>query len=318
MNNKRILKQNLTIFLIIWFSFTFIVLNASDCGHNRVSKDNYRNIPEKEYKSQESYSNLHLISFTSTSDVTAYYLPENDLLLQGGVISGLGLIIEFITVFQKSKRKEKEKHLTGNEEDVLSIIHEYLSENRYFEVNSAKNIIFRRLSNSENSLNANGVENIIQSLICKNQIAIGSKYVREEILDNENRSLIYSAIVQNPGIHFMKLVNLLGLSIYLVKWHLGMLEKFDFINKATYENREIFYDCSVSEATARRNHFLSRKKTSKILNYLSLHKEGLPKYKISKGIGIHYNTATKYLKTLIEFGIVGIRKQKNATYYLLL
>lgn len=52
----------------------------------------------------------------------------------------------------------------------------------------------------------------------------------DEILELDTRKRIYEAIRRNPGVHMRELERLTGLSVALVKYHLGQLEKTGFVS----------------------------------------------------------------------------------------
>ncbi|MFX1371856.1 MAG: hypothetical protein ACFFCE_08345 [Promethearchaeota archaeon] len=261
--------------------------------------------------------------------ITTSELSIDNSLRRGITFTGIFLIINIAIVikkYNKSSRsdvREEESNyglnnnLSEQEIHILNLVQEYLAKNRYFEIDKIIPHLSARLSKSELSLNKNGIEITIANLIKKNMLVDGSKFIRDEILKNPNRFMIYNLILNKPGIHFMKIISLLGMSIFLVKWHLNMLLKFDYIKKTKMENRELYYDSRYSEKKARFLHFMGRERTLKIIYYLKKKPNGSSKYRISKDLKMHPNTVTKYIQKLEDLDILSRKKLSNKTLYIL-
>ncbi len=73
------------------------------------------------------------------------------------------------------------------------------------------------------------VENTIKKMIHDNEILIGQKLVNLEILENIDRKLLLSYIIQHPGFTIEELSNSLGIPKDRLVWHLTFLQKFQFI-----------------------------------------------------------------------------------------
>ncbi len=265
------------------------------------------------------------LSLTSGTGYSEF--KDKELFVYGSVVAGLLFLIDFSVISKiyskKSEKKELEtvrlklplKGIKEAEIVVFNLIREFLSTNRVFETNKVIPFINSRLSKSETDLNGYGIDALITNLIKKNMIIEGSKYTRDDVLKNSNRMSIYTMILENPGIHFMRIVGALGMSIFLVKWHLDKLLKFNYIKKAQVEHCEIYFDSTFSVQKASELHFLSREKTKKILKYLRENSNGCPKYRLSKEIRMHPNTTTKYIQKLEEIGCVSKREVSKKTLY---
>ncbi len=78
-------------------------------------------------------------------------------------------------------------------------------------------------------LNKKDVEKTIKKMIQDFEIFIGPKPLNDEIIENLDRKLILSYIVQNPSMTLEELSNSLGIHKDKLVWHLTFLEKFQFI-----------------------------------------------------------------------------------------
>ena len=92
---------------------------------------------------------------------------------------------------------------------MLNIIQEYLNKNRCFTIDNIIPFINVGLKKYSNSINYAGIREILKSLIKKKQIVEGSKLIKEEILNNENRKKIFSYICNNPGVFFYRIAKVL-------------------------------------------------------------------------------------------------------------
>ncbi len=273
----------------------------------------------------EGWLDKDCLYLTSGTDYSEF--EDRDSLIYGSVVAGLLFLIDFSVISKISSKKSEKKELEivrsklpikdtkEAEVVVFNFVREYLSNNRIFETNKAIAFINSRLSKSDINLNGYGIDAIITNLIKKNMIIEGSKYTRDDVLKNSNRMSIYTTILENPGIHFMRIVGALGMSIFLVKWHLDMLLKFNYIKRTQVGHCEIYFDSALSAQKASVLHFLSREKTIKIMNYLRENSNGCPKYRLSKEIKMHPNTITKYIQKLEEIGCISKRKVSNKTLY---
>ncbi|MFW9987960.1 MAG: hypothetical protein ACFFC3_04835 [Candidatus Odinarchaeota archaeon] len=327
-NSKKDLNLKTLLFLVVFFISTITIISKSYTFSNKNEFLEDLPQPNIEYNEENTvfipklYSEIYLGITRSQLQV--------DNSFEGAVSLGAILFIATLTIIIKKYKKfgnnevkvntvnhQISKEISTQELLVLNSIQEYLSKNRYLEVNKIIPYLNARLSKSEPFMNKNGIQVAINNLIKKNIIVDGSKLTQDDILKNSNRLKIYNTILNNPGIHFMYIINLLGMSIFLVKWHLNMLLKFNFIKKTDVENREIYYDSSLSEENAKILHFMGRERTLKIINYLKKNPNGSPKYRISKDLKMHQNTVSKYIQKLEELEILSRKNLTNKTLYFL-
>ncbi|MFX1500247.1 MAG: hypothetical protein ACFFDH_04695 [Promethearchaeota archaeon] len=268
--------------------------------------------------------NTHIfLGITISQLETKDSLYEEVTLISILIITTSSIVIKKYKKISKSEINAKinlhqiENNIPLQENFVLNLIQDYLSKNRYLEVSKIIPYLHARLSKSDSPLNKNGIEVVVNNLIKKCILVDGSKLTRDDVLKNPNRLRIYNTILNNPGIHFMGIINLIGISIFLGKWHLNMLLKFNLIKKTRVENREIYYDSSLSEEKAKILHFMGRERTLRIISYLRKNPNGTSKYRISKDLKMHQNTVSKYIKKLEALDILSRENCSTRTLYFL-
>ena len=78
-------------------------------------------------------------------------------------------------------------------------------------------------------MNYEGIRTILKSLLKKKLIIERSKFIKDEVLENDNRERVYNYIKNNPGVYFNQIAKKLLLSNYILAWHIKMLFQFNFI-----------------------------------------------------------------------------------------
>ena len=237
---------------------------------------------------------------------------------------GFPLIVEFSIILKKKNSKTVEiddinnylPDLNDFEASILNIVQEFMSKNRTCNKDTLINYIIAGFGNSDINLSKNGIIKVLNSLFEMNIIVEGSKLLKTDVLLNPNRKRIYDYVLRNPGDHFMEIVRNLKLSNYLVKWHLDVLERFSFIKKEKIENYDAYYHFNFNSEDITITHFLSRNKSKQILNFIT-NNEGVTKHKISKELGMHQTTISKYVLKFEEFGLIYSKKYSNKVLYFL-
>jgi predicted transcriptional regulator len=205
--------------------------------------------------------------------------------------------------------------INKSEKKVLTLLREYMEKYRTFNMKKVMSYLSHRIKFSSINLNTAGIENILKRLVEKNFIVEGSKLLREEVLENSIRKQIYEYILANPGIHFRGLLRDLDLSNHVVVWHINVLEKFEFIKRAEIENREIYYEGRFLLNDIKKQYYLSKQKSQQIIQFLQSHKKSYTKTKLAKQLGMHFNTISKYLAILMEYGIVEMKTKGRSKLY---
>ncbi|UCC18973.1 MAG: winged helix-turn-helix transcriptional regulator [Promethearchaeota archaeon] len=200
---------------------------------------------------------------------------------------------------------------------ILSIVQEYLNQNKFFNMKKVIYFIDSKLKMMSVDLNYRAIEEILRSLVKKKIIREGTKLSRNEILNNETRKKIYEFIIKNPGAYFNRIAREVELNKAVIIWHINILEKFAFIKREEFENHEIFFEIDINENNNRFRFITSKEKSKKIINFLKQYDYGITKTHLSAELGMHHNTISKYLRILEEFNVVIKKKTYKKTLYFL-
>lgn len=204
-----------------------------------------------------------------------------------------------------------ENFLNKEEEEIYKIVKEYLKKRPFFsipEIVSYLNYYLRK----NHDFNAIKIEIIIKILIKKNLIILGTKLVKENILEVPRRKEIYDFICNNPSTNINKIKNALEIGSNHVLWHLKFLEKFQFIRSAKLENQKIFFKFQLDEHYDQIFYYLRNDNVKKILKLIENSDDELTPTKIRDILKMHYYTIKKYLDILQNFNLITIGYNKNS------
>ena len=209
------------------------------------------------------------------------------------------------------------QQLLMEERMVLDLVQEYIEDHQLFNANAIIPFISSRFARSSINISNQGIKSILQSLVRKNFIIEGSSLTREDVLNNENRKLIYDYILRNPGDYFYRIVKKTKLNIPVVEWHLKMLIKFNFIKKRKISNQEVYFRAGKEDEVDEIIHFIRKDISKKIINFFLNDNAGLTKTQSVKLLKIHYNTINKYFNKLERMRILNSIKLSNMTIFFL-
>ncbi len=209
------------------------------------------------------------------------------------------------------------ENILKHEQKVLFIVQEYLNKNRFFMIDDIIPFINVRLKEFSINLNQVGIRKILKSLIKKKMILEKSKFIRDDVLNNENRKKIYNFIQRSPGIYFNAIAKNLHLSNYILAWHIKTLINFIFIRSKNIDKHEVFFDFNLKSDNDEILAFLSKEKSKKIIMYLMKHQDGFSKTHLSRELKMHSTTVSNYVEKLEENGILLKKKLSNKTLYFL-
>ncbi|MHA2009219.1 MAG: hypothetical protein ACW980_18040 [Promethearchaeota archaeon] len=201
--------------------------------------------------------------------------------------------------------------IVEKEMKVFTLIQDYLSRNRVFIMEKAAEYISSRFNKIDENLNHNGIKEVIVSLKTK------SKLTRKTVLQNSNRKQIFDLIKENPGIYKNKIARKLHFSHYLIKWHLSILLKFNFIREYNLNKHIAYFDALSNNINDKIYLTISKDKCNKIIEFLKINKNGYTKNQISKELHLHYETITKYLDKLDKLNLLIRKKESNKEYLFL-
>ena len=305
----------------------------------------------EEFDEQENYSddfnsNLLMIILETSNSITGVsdedfdpfnveYSTFNNLELEINRRIVISLIVFvgtsvgvqlFDLIKNEHQREDQDKEIASvsisldlsiEESQVLTLVEEFLNQNRVCYTPDLVSFIRNRNFQEDNSLNHNGIKHILDSLVTKHVIVEGSKITRNTILSNLNRSSIYEEIKNNPGMYLNKLSKDLGLSIFLTNWHLNILLRFNVIRKQEFNNQIAYFDSELPLENDYILQIISRAKCSELIEYLKLNSKGCTKSQIVKTLRMHHTTVNKYLEILIDSKVVNLRILDKKNFYCL-
>lgn len=200
---------------------------------------------------------------------------------------------------------------------VYDIIKDYLGSKKPVDSDKLIPVISSIISKRSINLNSIGIKKIIKSLLEKHLIVEGSALTKKEILENKKRKKIYDFICNNPSVYIYKIIRELKLSNHIVVWHVNALLDFNFINKTTIFNHEVYYQSNMKRKQVLKAFFLRNKKCRRILDYIKNDGEGCTKTIISKDLKMHPNTVKKYINELESLDIIYRKRESNRSNFYL-
>ena len=211
----------------------------------------------------------------------------------------------------KKENNVKIEQLSEIEANVYKILKEYIRDFNEFNLKMALPYCFEKL-NYKYSDSAITVS--VKTLIQKKYIIQGSSLIKEDILHNQNRKKILDFIQINPGSYNRLIRRELSLGSNEFNWHIGMLEKFDFVKKIRFNQRSFGY----FEKRSYMDHeydlyLLQNEKINKILKILE--KGPLKISHITRKLEFHHNTVQKYLQILEKRNIIILTVNGKHFYY---
>jgi predicted transcriptional regulator len=163
-----------------------------------------------------------------------------------------------------------------------------------------------------------GLLSIIQLLINKKVLVEGSKYTRDEVLNNKYRLNLYRFLTSDLGVHFSTIrkhiitdnSGTLGSSGQLI-WHLEMLIKFNYIKKIKIKNYTVFLPYEIDDEIGLIYFILRDEIYQKIISLL-ISNEELKRSEVHKLVNEKRETVYYRINNLIEFNIIKLSGDNNS------
>ena len=196
---------------------------------------------------------------------------------------------------------------------VIEIAKEVINNNNVLDTELLYNLAKRRLK-----FPRKGLLSIIQLLINKKVLVEGSKYTKDDILNNRYRFNLYSFLTSYLGAHFSTIRKqiitdnsaTLGSSGQLI-WHLEMLIKFNYIKKIKIKNYTVFLPYEIDDEIGLLHFVLHNEIYLKIIQLL-ISNDKLKKSEVHKLINEKRETIYYRINNLIEFNIIKLSGDNNS------
>ncbi len=138
----------------------------------------------------------------------------------------------------------------------------------------------------------------------------------EEVLENENRSIIINLILEEPGVHFNELLRRVGISAGNLAWHLDILESYKIIQKRRVGQFLVYYSFLEKNPLSNLDPKLMKSKTSLEILQLIGDNPGMYQNQIAKRLDLNHKTVKYHLEKLMEAKVIyGERKRGRQIFY---
>jgi predicted transcriptional regulator len=139
----------------------------------------------------------------------------------------------------------------------------------------------------------------------------------DDLLELETRRNIFNLILENPGIHFSKIAEILKIRTSLVDYHVLFLEKHDLIKSDKETGYKRFYAKGKIGSHEKNYLFLLRQKSSlKIILFIL--KKGKSQHKdILENLDIAPSTLSYHLNKLVKNDIIEEDKKNKKKGYII-
>lgn len=138
----------------------------------------------------------------------------------------------------------------------------------------------------------------------------------EEVLENENRTNIISAILEKPGIHFNALLREINISAGTLAWHLDILDTFKVIRKERVGQYLLYFSFLDSNPISKLDSKLQKSRTTLEIMQIIKDNPGIYQNQIAKRLDLDHKTVKYHLDKLKEVDIVISKKsgRRNLFY----
>ena len=198
-------------------------------------------------------------------------------------------------------------------QNVIEIAKDVINNKKVLDTELLYNLAKRQLK-----LPRKGLLSIIQLLINKKVLVEGSKYTRDEVLNNKYRFNLYRFLTSYLGAHFSTIRKQiitdssgnLGSSGQLI-WHLEMLIKFNYIKKIKIKNYTVFLPYEIDDEIGLIYFILRDEIYQKIISLL-ISNDKLKRSEVHKLINEKRETVYYRINNLIEFNIIKLSGDENS------
>ena len=131
----------------------------------------------------------------------------------------------------------------------------------------------------------------------------------EEVLENENRSLIINLILEEPGIHFNEILRKVGISAGNLAWHLDILDSYKIIQKQRVGQYLVYYSYLEKNPFTTLDSKLMKSKTTLEILQLIGDNPGMYQNQIANRLDLNHKTVKYHLEKLLEVKMIYTEKK---------
>ena len=137
----------------------------------------------------------------------------------------------------------------------------------------------------------------------------------QEILDLENRRLIFNYILDNPGAHLREISRDLNIYLSTLRYHLDYLEEKKLITCQKENNLKLYFASGKLDLTEKNLAPLLRQKRFRDIVLVVLESPGVTSSQIADRLSMHHSTASKYITILEDHKIMSHEKDGREKKY---
>ena len=151
--------------------------------------------------------------------------------------------------------------------------------------------------------------NILDKLQKSNRVVFQKKIIRNLVLKNETRKIIYQYILKNPGSKYSEILNKNHLTPNVIQWNLMILLRFDCIQEVSIRKTKIYGDFDISELEIISSFFKKDELNQKIIQSISTSPKQIKQ--IETEINEEYNKVFGRIRLMTEIGLVKVGLDEN-------
>ncbi len=198
--------------------------------------------------------------------------------------------------------------LTPLQKRIMELAYEYMERHYLLSVESLRQEARRRCTD----VSKREVDMTIDDLVFHRKLVDGKARTREQLLENENRHILYQMVQKEPGVHISKLKEMAGMNFRSVQWHLNSLEEFQFVRSVNFGKIKVYFDFVLDKTHDLLHFYLHKDGCMSIFKYLLVYPE-CQLSDLAERLGMPHSTASRTVKALTEEGFLEIRVKENQT-----
>ncbi len=203
--------------------------------------------------------------------------------------------------------------LSDEEKEILDLIKEFTKKKAIVELLELITYLTNKLRLNQRFTRIK-IEKIVKNLVTKQQIVLGTKLTKDDILNIDLRKKICQFIFKNPGININNIMQEFNIGSNQSLWHLNMLKDFGFIKMVEIKNQKALFHISVDSDQEKILFYFRKDNIKKIIDLLKQSSEPLKPSEMAVTLNIHYNTIKKYVDLLCKLNLIkninGDRKKR--------
>ena len=143
-----------------------------------------------------------------------------------------------------------------------------------------------------------------QQFAISTPLVLGIHYQEKPYLEQSTRAQIYGLIQDKPGVHFRGICSMLGLSIGVIQYHLGVLVSAGFISVFSDGKMQRFFEAKKYSSKQMKIISLLRHKTSRAIIDALKNRDMVPHCELAMQLSITSQGLTWQMNKLAQTGLI--------------